>query len=181
MKSPLIKARLAELNQAVDDAIKARTNRGIMTASERKERLTEIARARIPDFISEEGIKVEKDSPNVAAVAEITTKTRVYRKTGEPITTTNLKLHNPISAIDLLNKMENMYSDSHVINLNQNIQNVEARIVNFNEEAVAKAILEAAKLGLVPAVFGGNGHGEGADVLPSPANIQTTAVPEPED
>ena len=171
---PWMQARIKELRQKIEDE-------SVMNALERRQKLSEIARAVIPDFVGDDGIKVTKDIPNVAAVEEITTKTKFYRKGGEPVIITNLKLHSPISAIQELNKMDKLYSDGHVFNLNQNIQNVEARIVNFNAGAVAKAILEAAKLGLIPAVFGGNGHGEGADVLSSSTNIQATAIPEPKD
>ena len=76
---------------------------------ERQKILSEIARANIPDYLTDDGIKVDKQSPNVGAVSEITTKTRVYRRTGEAINITNLKLHNPVSAIDLLNKMDKIY------------------------------------------------------------------------
>ncbi len=103
-------ARLAELRQKAEDA-------SVATVLERKQRLTEILRATIPDFVTEDGIKVERKSPNIGAVSEITTKTKVYRKTGEAVNIINLKLHSPIQAADLLNKMDKIYSEGGTVNI----------------------------------------------------------------
>lgn len=81
----------------------------ISTVEERKRRLTEFHRADLVDFITPEGIKIDKQSPNVGAVSEITTKTKVFRKGGEPVNITTLKLRDPIAAIAELNKMEHIY------------------------------------------------------------------------
>lgn len=89
----------------------------IMTVVERKQRLSEIARAKVPDFVDEDGIKVDKVSRNVGAVAEVTTRTKLYRKTGEAVNITNFKLHSPIQAINELNKMEGIYSEKIDINI----------------------------------------------------------------
>lgn len=91
------------------------TSAAVMPVRERKERLSELSRANIPDFIGGDGIKVSKDSPNVGAVSEITSVTRVFRKSGEPVVITKLKLHNPIQAIAELNKMEGEYPPSNVL------------------------------------------------------------------
>lgn len=105
-----ILARILELGQkAESDAI--------MSVRERKEKLSEIGRGNIPDFITEEGIKVNKDSPHVGAVSEITSVTRVFRKNGEPVVITKLKLHPPVTAIDLLNKMGGDYPPPNVLKL----------------------------------------------------------------
>lgn len=105
-----ILARILELaKKAESDAI--------MSVRERKEKLTEIGRGNIPDFITEEGIKVNKDSPNVGAVSEITSLTRVFRKNGKPVVITRLKLHPPITAIAELNKMGGDYPPPNVLKL----------------------------------------------------------------
>ena len=93
------------------------TSAAVMPVRERKERLSELSRANIPDFITGDGIKVSKESPNVGAVSEITSVTRVFRKSGEPVVITKLKLHNPITAIAELNKMEGEYPPSNVLKL----------------------------------------------------------------
>lgn len=97
-----IQARLQELQQKAEDA-------SVATVLERKQRLTEIVRANIPDYVENGGIRVEKQSPNVGAVSEITTRTKLFRKSSEPVVITNLKLHSPIHAISELNKMEHIY------------------------------------------------------------------------
>jgi phage terminase small subunit len=99
LNSAVVQTRIQELKQKAEDD-------SVMNLLERKRRLSEIARAVIPDFVGDDGIKVTKDIPNVAAVEEITTRTKLYRKGSEPVVITNLKLHNPIPAIDLLNKMD---------------------------------------------------------------------------
>ena len=91
--------------------------KAIMPVIERKERLSELSRANIPDFITDDGIKVSKDSPNVGAVSEITSVTRLFRKGGEPVAITKLKLHDPVKSIAELNKMEGEYPPSNVLKL----------------------------------------------------------------
>ncbi len=98
-----IRARLKELRDKAEKD-------SIMSVIERKQRLSEIARAKIPDFVGEDGITVDKSSPNAGAVAEVTTKTKLYRKTGEAMNITNFKLHSPVQAINELNKMEGVYA-----------------------------------------------------------------------
>lgn len=108
-----IKSRLAELRQQAEDA-------SIATVQERQQILTEIARATLPDYMDKEGvISVGKDSPHVGAVSELTTKTRAYRRTGEVAVITNVKLHDPAKAIDLLNKMDKIYTEGATINVDK--------------------------------------------------------------
>ena len=88
---------------------------------------------------------------------------------------------NPAIAIFLAKNFLGMADKQEIEHSGNANKPIGVRHVNFNADAVAKAILEAAKLGLVPAVFGGNGHGEDPDVLSSPTDIQTTTIPEPQD
>ena len=175
---PIIQARLKELRDEAKSA-------AIMNVQERQERLSEIARARLTDFmeLGQDGswVNLGEETPKGGAIQEIHSRTQYDDDGSQPTIYTSVKLHDPMKAIDLLNKMDKIYSEGQTFNINQNIQNVEAKIVNFNAEAVAKAILEAAKLGLVPAVFGGNGHGEDSDALSSPADVQTAIIPKPKD
>lgn len=98
---PQIQARIDQLRKAAEDA-------SVATVLERKQRLTNILRASVPDFVSQDGIKVDGESPNVGAVSEVTTRTKIYR--GDPAVITNLKLHSPIQAIAELNKMEGTHA-----------------------------------------------------------------------
>jgi len=117
MNNSKILARIKEIRQAAEDAT-------IATVVERKRRLTEMVRATIPDYLLEDGIKVNKDSPNVGAVSEITTKSKVFRKGGEPVNIVNLKLHSPIQAISELNKMEGVYSTEPPVNQDNRVINI---------------------------------------------------------
>lgn len=112
-----IKSRLDELRQKAEDAT-------VATVLERKQRLTEIARANIPDFIDDENILVNKESPNVGAVSEITTRTQIWGRGKEPVTITNLKLHNPIQAISELNKMERIYETDGAVTIDNRTLNI---------------------------------------------------------
>lgn len=137
LTKPNICERLYELNQLVEDAT-------VATVLERKQRLTEIMRANIPDFISEEGIKVNNVMPNVGAVAEITSKTKVFRRGGEPILITNLKLHNPIPAIAELNKMEKIYEIVAPVEIDNRTLNI------YVTSDRAKKLLEEIEEGVLP-------------------------------
>ena len=91
---------------------------------------------------------------------------------------TKVKLHSPTQAIDLLNKMDKLYADGSIVNVNVN--HLEAKVVQFDAKEVARAILEAERLGLTPGILGGNGHSEDASLLSSSADLQATAIPESE-
>lgn len=138
-KNVNVLARLQELKQKAEDA-------SIANVVERKQRLTSILRATIPDYVSEDGIKVDKQSPNVGAVAEITTKTKVFRKGGEPVNITNIKLHSPTSAIDLLNKMDGVYDVAPKLNVFNYVAKV---VINENGHNPTKHFKE---------IIDGNGH-----------------------
>ena len=58
---------------------------------------------------------------------------------------------------------------------------MEAKVVHFDARTVAAAILEAVRLGISPALLGGDGHHEDTALLSSPTDIQATAIPESSD
>jgi len=126
LQKPRIVDRISQLRKKAEDA-------SVMSVVERKQRLTEIARANIPDYVSPDGIKVEKKSPNVGAVSEITTKTKVFRKGGEPIHITNLKLHSPTQAIDLLNKMDRVYGSGEGLSVQNLTVNIDKAVIGASE------------------------------------------------
>jgi len=86
----------------------------IADAIERKERLTEILRARLTDY-QETGldgagyISITKSSPNTGAIAGIEAATKFDENGNTGTLFTKVKLHNPINAIAELNKMEHIY------------------------------------------------------------------------
>jgi phage terminase small subunit len=120
-----IRARIDELNAAAASA-------RVMTVQERKEKLSEIGRARLTDYMSEDSIKVGKDSPNASALQSLTKNTRKIRNAIISEEVTDIKLHSPIAAIQELNKMEHIYYDTTV-----NIQNTQVIIVNAKEKILS--------------------------------------------
>lgn len=109
-----IQVRLQELRD------KAASER-IMDIQERKERLSEIGRARLTDYqeLGQDGgwINIGKESPNTAALSEITSTTKYDENGANPTLITRVRLHNPTQAIDLLNKMDKLYSEGSTVNI----------------------------------------------------------------
>lgn len=80
----------------------------IMSVKERKERLSDIARGDLTDFVVNGEPELTKDTPHKGAAAEFY-KRHGVNKQGDPVITKSIKLHNPITAIGELNKMEGQY------------------------------------------------------------------------
>lgn len=101
-----IKKYLDELNQSVEDE-------SIMGGQERKQRLSEIGRARLTDYVTcgpdRDLINVGPESPNTGALQEITSRTEYDRDGAGEAVITKIKLHGPIQAIAELNKMDHIY------------------------------------------------------------------------
>ena len=156
-----IQARIADLHKRAEDAT-------VATVLERKQMLTEIMRGRFADFM---GGELTKDKLRSAALQEVSVTTS---KAGAKRTT--IKLHDPIRASDQLNKLDGLYSETNQINIQNNVNHLEAHIVHFDSAEVARAVREAMRLGLNPAVLGGNGHGEDATLLPASTDIQAAPL-----
>jgi len=106
-RRPDIKKRIRELQH------KSSSNK-VMSVRERKERLSEIARARVTDFVAcEDGkahIKVTLETANSGAIQEVTSE-----QVGDiPVQITKLKLRDPVGAIAELNKMDGAYKPQKV-------------------------------------------------------------------
>jgi len=121
--------RLAQLrNQAASDKV--------MNVQERMERLSEIARARLTDY-QEAGldgagyISITKDSPNTAAISGIKSATKFDENGNTGTLFTEVKLHSPAQAIDLLNKMDKLYSEGVQVN----VDNRKLIVVTNSEKA----------------------------------------------
>lgn len=112
---PLVKARIKELRQKMEDAT-------VMNGLERRQRLSEIGRARLTDFmvLGEDGswVNLGPETKLTGAIQEIHSRTEYDDKGASPTVHTSVKLHNPIQAIDLLNKMDKIYSDNPPTNIN---------------------------------------------------------------
>lgn len=101
-----ISDRLRELQEKTASA-------RVMEVTERKERLSEIARAKLPDYLTGSEPIINKDSPNAGAIEGYKVQTR-FTQNGEPITTREIKLHSAIQAIAELNKMEGAYAPAQL-------------------------------------------------------------------
>ena len=107
-KSNKVLLRLQELRSKVEKD-------KVMPVQERMERLSEIARARLTDY-QEAGldgagyISITKDSPNTAAIQGIESATKFDEEGNTGTLFTKIKLHNPMQALDLLNKMDGAYA-----------------------------------------------------------------------
>ena len=101
-----IVARLEELYQEIK-------SEKVMLKQERLEVLSEIARGRFAEFTSDGEITLDDDNLKSAALAEIKETNWRGGKGGRAESkTTSIKLRDPISAIDLLNKMDKIYSEN---------------------------------------------------------------------
>ncbi len=96
-------AYIEGLNQAID-------TKKIMSKQRRQEVLSKIGEAQLIDFVIDGVPELSPDTPNNAAAAEFYTRNSL-NKQGVPVITKAIKLHSPMVAIDLLNKMDKLYDD----------------------------------------------------------------------
>lgn len=119
----------------------------IMEVKERKERLSEIGRGRLTDY-QESGqdggwISIGPESPNTAALSEIVSTTKYDDDGAKPTLITRIKLHNPVNAIQELNKMEKIYSDGATVN----VDNRKIEVYELTDEQLDRLITtEVARL-----------------------------------
>jgi len=101
----MVKLRIAELNKQSEDA-------AVMSKQEALAKLSEISRANLIDFLSENGQPVlKKDTPNKAAAAEFYHRSKLD-KDGNPQVTKSIRLLNPITAIEQIAKISKWYEET---------------------------------------------------------------------
>jgi phage terminase small subunit len=139
LKKDKILARLDQLRAEVK-------SKAIMSVQERQERLTEIARARLTDFmeLGQDGswVNLGPDVPMSAAIQEIRSRTEYDKDGSKPTVHTAVKLHSPLQAIDLLNKMDKIYSEAAANSFIQNNVNRTVNIIVANDRT--KELIERA-------------------------------------
>jgi phage terminase small subunit len=128
LKSAKIQAYLEKLRQKMEDE-------AIAGPIERRQILTEIARGDLLDY-QETGadggyLNIGKESPNTKAIKEITSRTEYDKEGAGAALVTTVKLHDPIRAVDILNKMDKVYSDTPVSFQDNRVVN----IIVFSEKA----------------------------------------------
>jgi Phage terminase, small subunit len=136
LRKPNIAKRLAELQDKV-------SSDAIMSVQERKERLSEIARARLTDLVScgPDGswINVGVDGCQSAAIKGIKSRTEYDKNGDDGAVITDIELHDPMKAIDLLNKMEHLYETETGMTINN-----DNRVLNINVTSLeAKKVTDA--------------------------------------
>jgi len=147
LTKPNIKVRIQELRQKVEDD-------SVMDVLERKQILTEIARANMIEFVEvgQDGawFNIDKTNLNSKAIQSVQSKTMVGKDGADDAVFIRVNLHDPVKAIDLLNKMDKLYSDGALVN----IDNRKLEIVVRSEEA--RSLLAEIAEGISP-------HGNGDD------------------
>lgn len=131
LQKPKIQVRIDELRQAAEDA-------SIAKVLERKQILTEIARGRVGTLLDENQRIKQGESLTNASIQEVDTLDIKIGK-GENArlaVVTKLKLHNPMTAIDTLNKMDKLYTDGAAVNIDNR-----TLIINVNSDK-AKELTE---------------------------------------
>jgi len=115
-----IQARVEELSAEVKKIAGA----AIMSVEERMEVLTEIARANMINFVEvgQDGawFNIDKTNLNSKAIQSVQSKTVLGKDGADDAVFIRVKLHNPLQAIDLLNKMDKIYSEGSLIQTNIN-------------------------------------------------------------
>jgi phage terminase small subunit len=119
LTKPDIRSRLTELQEKAESA-------KVASVIERKQILSEILRAKLPDFmeLGADGswVNIGPETVSGHAIQEIHSRTEYDEDGSKPTVYTSVKLHDPIRAIQELNKMEKVYDDSPKVNiLNQTI------------------------------------------------------------
>jgi len=135
--SSKVQARLIELRQKTEDA-------SVMGVQERKQRLTEIARARLTDFMEmgQDGtwVNIGPEVPMTGAIQEMSSRTEYDDDGAKPTVHTKVKLHSPISAIDLMNKMDRIYADGPQVNVDN--RRVEIHVYDRETKALVQRLID---------------------------------------
>ena len=109
--------RNVKIFERIQELHKMAASDAVMTVREIEERLTEIGRARLVDFVDEGGKITLKVANNAALQEFVITDWKGGKEERAASRTTKVKLHNPMTAMDLLNKMRGDYPPANVLQL----------------------------------------------------------------
>lgn len=130
LSKPIIQQRLVELRQEVKSA-------AIMSVEERMEILTELARANMINFVEvgQDGawFSIDKTNLNNKAIQSVQSKTMVGKNGADDAVFIRVNLHDPVKAIDLLNKMDKLYADGALVNIDNRSINIKVIYDNGNK------------------------------------------------
>lgn len=109
--------RNVKILERVQELHKTAETDAVMTVQEIEERLTEIGRARLVDFVDDQG-KITLRVANDGALQEfVITDWKGGKEERAASRTTKIKLHNPMAAMDMLNRMRGDYPPANVLQL----------------------------------------------------------------
>jgi phage terminase small subunit len=121
LSSALVQARLNDLKAKAQEAARVLQVKSIMSVLERQQRLSIIGRANLINFVDADG-NIDLSHPDTEAIAELTVEDWQEHDGERPSSRTKkVKLHSPLQAIDLLNKMDKMYSENEPPKIQTNI------------------------------------------------------------
>ena len=130
--------RLTELRE------KAQNNK-IASVIERKEILSEIARASMTNFVEvgQDGawFNIDNTNLNSRAIQSVQSKTILGKDGADDAVFIRVNLHNPIDAIKELNKMDGVYSDSAQININNDNREIKIIVASEKCKKITEAIM----------------------------------------
>jgi len=143
LQKPAIKARLDELSTKIEKG-------AVMSVQERMERLTEIARARLTEFmeLGQDGswVNLGEETLQGGAIQEIHSRTQYDNNGANSTIYTSVKLHDPMKAIDLLNKMDKLYSETPFIQDNRVARQINIFVIDNETKDLISQVAERTKL-----------------------------------
>ena len=134
-----IQTRIQELRQKTEDD-------SIMNVLERKQVLTEMARASMINFVEvgQDGawFNIDETNLNNRAIQSVQSKTVLGKNGADDAVFIRVNLHDPTKAIDLLNKMDKIYQDGATVNIDNRHLEIIVRSENTKEllEEIAQGI-----------------------------------------
>ena len=130
--------RLSELREKAQ-------NSKIASVIERKEILSEIARASMTNFVEvgQDGawFNIDNTNLNSRAIQSVQSKTILGKDGADDAVFIRVNLHNPIDAIKELNKMDGVYSDSAQININNDNREIKIIVASEKCKKITEAIM----------------------------------------
>lgn len=132
---PKIQARLQELSQRLKNA----EDDSVMNVLERKQKLSEVGRVDVTEFVDQEG-NIDISGENTGAIAEVIVKDWRGGKGGAPQSRTKaVKLHSKLQAIQELNKMEGIYTEGPQVHIDN--RKIEISVVSERGKELTEGIV----------------------------------------
>ncbi len=143
LKMAKIQQRLQELRDKLADE-------AVMDQREILERNTEIARARMSDFMEcgADGswINIGLDGCQSAALQEVISRTEYNEKGSNPVLITKIKLHDPVRSMDQISRIRGYYKPEGGNTYNINVDKVVIDARGKLEDALSRLALRAGEV-----------------------------------